>query len=758
MGSAASLASLVTAGEKASARTVETGGTSRPVLFPHPQFIKFGERRFSIASGGRACIVAGDTANPAASRAAQIIAGEIKRRVGHSVTISATEPPPHSYPIKLSGFSGSLQGSEARIEGGYRLSTTPQGALLEGNGVGLAYAAATFNQLIGPFDGGQALGIPEIEIRDWPEFRWRAIYNEVPSVAGMSLDDWREFIRFAASLKLNAINVGLYNCWQRPSSVELDSEFFLFPSRHYPQFRTPVRSVHFSARQGRAVIRQALPAIYTEDFFGDVVAYGKEHGIEVSPCFTSLSHNTLIPRLVPEVSMKDANCNPIGYGFCTTCPKTYEILFTLYDEIITRYLEPHRVTTFNVGMDEVLKACECPSCRQAWNGVNDFYVDHLIKITRYLKQRGMKCVLMWHDMLHRTGLLNKQLVSRLESEGLLDLITIGWWYYEKPLYADSLDARNSFGKAFFCPKTPIKNWATPSSGWDTVRPLGASLRTQSAALWSLLLLAKKSGAEGAISYSIHDPVFHEGYFNFAQYSWNQAPSLGETRRRYSVWLCGNDSEAFTDSMRRYRAAYDAYSRYVVALYNREKVVRAGAALASVPHQVCRESAFQSAIHALELSGKTLASLEKKSGHSNHSRILGRYRIEARRMRTFLGAGYAALKCNAEYDGFRTQQDQASLAAFSRAMDLLNRALQDYAGCMEEQELICYPASLPRFLIYEARAYADFRQIAALFGVLLARARRGETDYLPEVTIADESFFGSDVGMVLPEDLPGSAGF
>jgi hypothetical protein len=743
---AAGLGSFISAGQKA--LRDPSSPAQETVVFPWPQVISFGPRNIPLTSGGqlRVSIAVGEETAHAGLQAAGAIRAEIKRRTAQSVK-SAREASPNTYLIELSGFKGSSHGKECEIEGGYRLNVTPEGAFLEGNDAGLAYAAATFNQLI---QGGRHPQVREVEIRDWPEFRWRGIYNEVPSVAGMRLEDWREFIRFSASLKLNAINVGLYNCWQRPASVELDSEFFLFPSHRYPQFRTPIRSVQFSAQQGRATIRQKLPAIYTDDFLGEVVAYGKENGIEVSPCFASLGHNTLIPRLIPEISMKDANCHPIGYGFCTTCPKTYEVLFALYDEIISRYVRPYGVTTFNVGMDEVAAACECPNCREAWNGVNDFYVNHLIKIAGYLKQQGIKRVLMWHDMVHRAGLLNDHLVSRLESAGLLRLITIGWWYYEKPFYAESLDARNSFGKAFFCPKTPIKAWATPSAGWDTVRPLGASLRTQSTALQSLLLLAKERGAEGTISYSIHDPVFNEGYINFSQYSWNQAPSLEETRRRYSVWLCGRNHEAWTASIQGYRAAYNAYANFVVAFYNREKVVLAGLALASLPPQVCRESSFQSAIEALQLARNNLQRLQKTSLDPDRSKLLQRYWIEARRFETFLGAGYAALRCNAAYDNFRTALDRASLSAFSQAVARLNGALRDYAACIDEQQRICYPPSQPRFLIYEARGYADFQKLAEMFGTLLARARKGETSFLPEVVIASEDLFGANLGMTLPE--------
>ncbi len=61
----------------------------------------------------------------------------------------------------------------------------------------------------------------------------------------------------------------------------------------------------------------------TEDFFGEVVAYGRERGVLVRPHFNTPGHNTLIPRLIPATSAKDEKGIPTGYGFCLTTPKTY---------------------------------------------------------------------------------------------------------------------------------------------------------------------------------------------------------------------------------------------------------------------------------------------------------------------------------------------------------------------------------------------------------------------------------------------------
>jgi hypothetical protein len=79
-----------------------------------------------------------------------------------------------------------------------------------------------------------------------------------------------------------------------------------------------------------------------EDFFGELVAYGKSKGVEVLPLWNSLGHNTLIPTKYPEtaplVGGERSRC-----GFCVSSPKTYELLFDIYDTIINKYLAPNGI-------------------------------------------------------------------------------------------------------------------------------------------------------------------------------------------------------------------------------------------------------------------------------------------------------------------------------------------------------------------------------------------------------------------------------
>jgi hypothetical protein len=721
------------------------------VIFPCPQFIEFGSARVALSQEGepRVSINVLESTGDAGQRAGQMIAAELKRRTGHDVPTSASGRV-GDFQIRVSSFESTASGMETEAEGGYRLRVTPQAAVLEGKGAGLAYAAASFIQLL---QGWKDPQLREVAIRDWPEFQWRGIYAEVQCVAWMSLEDWKAFIELAAGLKLNAINVGLYNCWQRPSFNDIETEFFLFPSQRYPQFKTPLKANYYSYKSRRQIELDELPAIYREDFFGQIVSYGKDRGIEISPYFTSLSHNTLIPRLMPEISMKDSMCRSIGYGFCTTCPKTYDVLFALYDEIIDRYARPYGITTFHVGMDETRHVCQCPDCKVAWNGVNDFYVDHLIKIVRRLKERGMTRVLVWHDMLHRLGLINQDLEGRFRAAGIDDVITLCWWYYEAPQGGDSLYARDSFGSAFFRPKSNIEAWASPSAGWDTLRPLGASLPTENIALYDLLLEGKNCGATGTLSYSIHDPLFLQGYINFAQYSWNQKPSLTQTQQRFGRWLCEDDNNQVNEALRFYESAYATYSALIDVFYSVETTPPAtfGRAAASVGIAASRESSFRRAAEDLQNAKQIFQQFHGQIEDPRKAELVTGYLAAIQRLQSFIGASFAVLKCNTAYDHFRDKLDETALKEFGQAVGQLQASIEEHALALRELEETRYRPSIIRIMVYETRAHEDMEKFNTLFSELLQRARRGDTRYLPEVEVATNDFVGANLGMILPKE-------
>ena len=100
-------------------------------------------------------------------------------------------------------------------------------------------------------------------------------------------------------------------------------------------------------------------------------------------------------------------------------------------EIAERYLLPHGVTHFHVGLDEVGDMiglyshhpqrrvspwCECEHCRQKER--KELFVGYVLELLSVLKTAGMRHITLWHDQLERMGVLNEDFVRQLERRGL----------------------------------------------------------------------------------------------------------------------------------------------------------------------------------------------------------------------------------------------------------------------------------------------------------------------------------------------------
>lgn len=719
------------------ASAADSGSASLPPILPRPRKMKAGPARFPLTRAGR--ITAHLSVDPATGEAgrhaAELISAEFLRRTGQRVAAGAASS---GFAIRIAPSGAGRLPAGAETAEAYELSIGADGALLTGRDAGLAYAASSFNQLV---EGWDDLHVPEVEIADWPEFPLRGLFVEVISVAEMRLEDWKRLIRWAASLKLNALNVGLYNCW------EPRYEFFNFRSTHYPQLKSPIRRNHFSFLQNREIKDEILPAPYVEEFLGEAITYGRKYGVELSPYFGSLGHNSLIPRLIPEVSMKDADGRPIGHGFCTTEPKTYEVLFNLYDEVIDRYARPYGVTTFHAGLDEVDHICMCERCRAERAAGKNFYVEHLVKLTRRLKERGMTRVIVWHDMLHRCGSINPAFEQRLRDEGIYDALTLAWWCYSTPDEDARLSNSNSFPSGLFQPKTGIRALTTPSAGWAIWAPLGVSLHTQTEAVDWLLRLGRREGSVGSLSYSLHDSSFNLGESVFAQYCWNQAPALGETMTDYARLLFGGHWQDGLRALKLYRSGYQPYASLVMSFYQSLYPLPLGKSLDGMPKATgaYREDVFSSSLASLDEAAGLLAGIEATLRDPDAARITGLYRLEAQRLAVFLAMSFAVLRLRTNYHQYRSQRDKPPVSRMNASLQDLKAGLRRHEGVMRELEQKRDAFGQQCLLERETVAHRDFEKYHGLFQGLAARIANQDQG-LPEVNLSRIALFGSDLGL------------
>ena len=410
----------------------------------------------------------------------------------------------------------------------YALELRPDGGeLLAPAAAGIFLGCQTLRQLLS--DHPETL--PALRIADWPDLRYRGLYLESKWGSDlMTLDDWKGLVDYLAGLKFNSLGIGVYGCWVVQYGGKR-TEFMMLPFPDHPGLETPKTLRYYSPEAGEWQTLEYLPRMVTEDSFGEIVAYAKRQNITVRPHFNSPGHNTVIPRAYPEISAKNEDGSPIGYGFCLSDPRTYEILFELYDSVVERYLRPHGIEWFHIGLDEVQAYvgvneaepfasvdpwCRCDECRDKPHGRQ--LQEYAVRVCAHLKEQGISQITMWNDALDKLDALNDEFVAMLDAAGLRENVVIQWWRYHEPV----LIPRQELG---------LRAWATPMAGY------WPNLFTQSytSNISTMLLHGYRAGAEGADAYCLYDPAFDRNYACLAQYAWNQTSGedLYQFKSRYA---------------------------------------------------------------------------------------------------------------------------------------------------------------------------------------------------------------------------------
>jgi len=403
---------------------------------------------------------------------------------------------------------------------------------------GLYYGVVTLKQCLKIEEN--VLKLPCMKILDWPNLKTRGHFMESRYGSNlMTLGDWKHVVDHMAGMKMNQLVVSVYGCW----CVQYDgrvSEYLYVPIKKYSKLKTPVVIRYYSPEKRAWVDSEQLPPMFEQDFFGELIKYGKTRGVTVFPLFNSYGHNTLIPAQYPEVSAKDESGEPSLTGFCTSNPKTYEMLFSIYDEIIDRYLIPNGIDSFHVGLDEVWDGlahnakdvfksrspwCKCPECKNMSR--KELFINHAVRILKHLRDRGMKNIYMYHDMLIGHGEADtanstEDMVKALHDNNLIDNVVIDWWTYSD--FQDKLMFQTTHPELGF--RRTVKPW----NGYYHWTVLTNPLRN----IYLLAKMGTEEGVEGMQSYSAWDESYDRNHICQADYSWNfkGAGSISAVTDRY----------------------------------------------------------------------------------------------------------------------------------------------------------------------------------------------------------------------------------
>ena len=448
----------------------------------------------------------------------------------------------------------SVKGSEVHIRSPYQ--------------EGMVWAAQTAAELFGMLHKG--LPVPNLTIHDWPLLPVRGIFIENKwGPDRMTSTDWFQAIDAVSSVKMNTLGVGLYGCWGscRFEGAERPSEFLMLPSPFLPEdedepqldeFHHEHRLRWYDAAHDLWHDETYLPYLTQHDFFPEIISYGKERGVNIVPFFNSLGHNTLLPRIMPEIAALDAEGKPAGMGYCLSSEKTREFIGSYYGKIIKKYF-PEGLEYFHVELDEVyadhphpeqpLKKespwCQCQSCQGKER--KELLEDYLVWLSKFLLGKGVQKVVLWNDQLTRhDDILDAGFVKRLKAEGLKDKLILHWWWYNNEKLHEGVHPRLGLKlglDAWVAPMTCYYNWST----YDFRRPN----------IEMMLKMAELEGARGAVAYSVHDPANLDHEALLGVYAWESiaaAGSLDKVQQRWAAQYFGRGAKRYIESAETLREA------------------------------------------------------------------------------------------------------------------------------------------------------------------------------------------------------------
>ena len=508
--------------------TIENIRTS---IVPVPQKVTAlqGEA-LKLTSSSKFCLSAPEAAKGPVKTAGEKITAFLQEKYGQDCFC------PEGVPVTLS--LGTAPAEVKNEKEAYRITVSNTGIAIEGYGEsGLFYGVVSFTQLCRWDNTGCV--IPAVEVLDWPDNPFRAYKEECRYGSNMmEKEDWFALIDDLSSKKINNLSLALYGCWVMQYDGRV-AEYLYLPIDGYPQLKTPMTVKYYSPTEGKWFNYEQLPPMFRDNFFGEVCRYCKDHGMDVIPGINSFGHNTLFPRLLPQIAPK-VDGVPQPTGLCTSSEETYEFLFKVYDQIIDNYLLPNEMYSFNILLDEVWEQfgvdtehpeikyspwCQCEKCQGKER--SELFIEHSIKVMKYMKKKGIKNVVIAGDMLIRKvsklGDLSAPFLKRIEEEDLKDVLLLDWWRYSdlKETYDFVIEPDELGLRSFFCP------W----NGYYIWNLLQHPMRNNQ--IMAEMNHNAKCG-EGIYQYAMWDRSYDRIHDCFADYGWNflGAGSLEDVTERY----------------------------------------------------------------------------------------------------------------------------------------------------------------------------------------------------------------------------------
>ncbi|WP_092896750.1 glycoside hydrolase family 20 protein [Algoriphagus aquimarinus] len=298
----------------------------------------------------------------------------------------------------------------------YHLKITPDKVTLEaGDAEGVFYGLITLRQLLpSSMESGEVsdeINLPELEIKDQPQYEWRAMHLDV-SRHFFSMDYLRRYVDLLSLYKLNKLHLhltddqgwrieikkypelteqGAWRTFNSQDSICIDK------SKEDPRFALEPK--HIEMRDGTPY----YGGFYTQDELREFVSYAQTKHVEIIPEIDMPGHMMAAIAIYPELA-----CNgEAAWGdlFSTPlCPVNEEV-YTFVENVLTEVMDIFPSKYIHIGADEVEKKTWEESVAankfmkengmQSADELQSYFVN---RVSAFLQKNG-KEVVVWDDAM-----------------------------------------------------------------------------------------------------------------------------------------------------------------------------------------------------------------------------------------------------------------------------------------------------------------------------------------------------------------------
>ncbi|MGA3165560.1 MAG: beta-N-acetylhexosaminidase [Terriglobia bacterium] len=337
------------------------------------------QRLEKLPAAGRV-IVIGSTENPLVRELCQ----------KHHLDVTPQSPGPEGYVLKTDENAVVVAGSDAR---------------------GVFYGLQSLRQLIFSSEGG--LQVPGVEVRDWPDKRFRGVKLYVPGRG--SIPFFRRFIREVMALyKFNTLMMEMNACMRLDRHPEVNAGWIEFArDTNYSRVNYPPGPLH-GREQNSSHHDCGDGSILEKDEVVDMVRWVREHHIEVVPEIPSFTHSFYL--LARHKDLSDVPGDKWPDTFCPSEPRSYQLAFEVMDE----YIEVMKPRMIHAGHDEWFAPFGvCPRCQGKDPG--ELFGQDLRKTHAHLANQNIKMAI-WGDYL----------LEAVRGKGLQKRTAPDGWAYTSP--------------------------------------------------------------------------------------------------------------------------------------------------------------------------------------------------------------------------------------------------------------------------------------------------------------------------------------